>query len=256
MDRNLYILTKKKGYIQLYNTNINDYILNSKNIFLKINYKSKIKYDGFIYIICTNLNCENYKFYDKINLYIWKNNNKWININDLTINDYIGLPINTNNIIPKINNIILNKNKYWYCFGFFINNCWYNNQNNKWFYIFKLFGLINKHIPEWVHDAPIEFIKEFLKGFNNNLLNSNINYELALDIQRLYLKINEIVSIRKINNKSYYLKRYIKNDKGFIFNKYAWFKIHDIKKKEVENLILYKIDNYSDFIINNILIKL
>ena len=76
--------------------------------------------------------------------------------------------------------------------------------NFLWYNILKEFG--NKIIPEWVQDAPVHFIHEFLEGYkrahgyttkNDNLRFTIGSHNLALGLQRLYLKMGHIFSVKR-----------------------------------------------------------
>ena len=95
----------------------------------------------------------------------------------------------------------------------------------------------------------MNFIKEFFKGFNYNLNNKELTYKLALELQKLYLKIGVIISIKKNNNNTYKL---IKNNycTAFIENDFIWYMIYKIKKKIVFKYNIYYLNN------NNIITNL
>lgn len=107
----------------------------------------------------------------------------------------------------------------------------YVSKNLLWFYILKMFENSNKKkiIPNWVHEAPLIFIKEFIKGFQfsnkHNFQNKNkiitLSKNIALSFQRLYLKLGKIISIEKIckKNSNYYcmkIAKTLESSKSFI----------------------------------------
>ena len=89
------------------------------------------------------------------------------------------------------------------------NNCnKYGCTNFIWFNIFKKFGKYahGKLIPEWVHDAPTEYIQEFVNGYrtadgcitkNDCYEFTTVSHNLAFGLQRLYLKLGHLFGIRK-----------------------------------------------------------
>jgi intein/homing endonuclease len=94
----------------------------------------------------------------------------WKEAKDLNENDYLGMIINNKEVTPNFTfnkyNIILDKLEYWYMIGCFVGNkCtqdvpeWFNN-------ILKMFD--DEIIPEWVQDAPIKYIQEFINGYSSN----------------------------------------------------------------------------------------
>jgi DNA (cytosine-5)-methyltransferase 1 len=72
-----------------------------------------------------------------------------------------------------------------------------------WYNILKQFGNFahGKCIPEWVQDAPTEYIQEFINGYMkaDGCINKNntVSYNLASGLQRLYLKLGHLFAINK-----------------------------------------------------------
>lgn len=78
-----------------------------------------------------------------------------------------------------------------------------------WFTILKEFGKYShgKKIPEWVQNAPVNLIQEFLNGYfaadgsararNTEFRIATVSADLAFGVQRLYLKLGHIVSVQK-----------------------------------------------------------
>ena len=153
-------------------------------------------------------------------------------------------------------------------------------QNFTWFNIFKQFGKYasGKKIPEWVQDAPIDFIKEFINGYktadgciykNRNEITTT-SYNLAFSIQRLLLKTGIICSLnykitndktfiegREVNQKNFYKIIWgEKNYKSFIENNYMWRKINSIEKIKVENEKVYNFEVKDDnsYCVENIIV--
>jgi hypothetical protein len=80
----------------------------------------------------------------------------------------------------------------------------YNNfpkdccKNFTWYSILTEFGKdkCGKIIPEWVHDAPKEYIQEFIDGYvKSDICLITDSFDIAFSIQRLYAKLNKIYSI-------------------------------------------------------------
>jgi hypothetical protein len=121
-----------------------------------------------------------------------------------------------------------------------------------WFNILKQFGKYahSKLIPEWVQDAPKEYIQEFVNGYhkadgcikkNGSSSFTTVSYDLAFGLQRLYLKLGYIFGIEKtirpkttviegriVNQRDTYCVRgYVKENKrnysSFIENGYVWY---------------------------------
>ena len=346
------LILTENGYQNIKNITLNDKVLTHTGKYQKIlNLQTKI-YTDELYelkvryhpnIITTT---KDHPFYIRTKVQKWNNDDRkynysfeqpiWKKASELTDNDYYGMVINTNNIIPeftfhkKINqfkseekNIILNDKKYWYLLGYFVGDGWIeetvkrngnpkhiikfaiNNKdeeevlpklqkilpitdqkcdsgkckkfgcsNFEWFSLLKQFGKYahGKLIPNWVHDAPIEFIQEFINGYmkadgnikKNDVLNlTTVSENLAFGVQRLYLKLGYIFAIQKIkmpstkiidgrtvNQRDFYQIRgkLIKerNVSSFIEDNYAWFPPYTITKKENNSIQVYNFEVETD----------
>jgi DNA (cytosine-5)-methyltransferase 1 len=165
------------------------------------------------------------------------------------------------------------------------NNCnKYGCADKIWFNIFKKFGkyAYGKLIPEWVQDAPKEYIQEFINGYhkadgcitkNNCYEFTSVSDNLAFGLQRLYLKLGHIFSIRKdirsktteiegrkVNQRdTYHIRGYIKETKrkytSFIEKGYVWYAPFKIEKADVENEPVYnfEVENDNSYVIENII---
>jgi DNA (cytosine-5)-methyltransferase 1 len=157
--------------------------------------------------------------------------------------------------------------------------------NVQWFNILKQFGkyAYGKLIPEWVHDAPKELIQEFINGYimadgclykkKNYYSITTVSENLAYGIQRLYLKLNHIVSISKfirpktcviqgrtVNQRdTYQIKIYInkkRNVASFIENNYVWYKPFKIYHVTVSNISVYnfEVENDNSYCVENLIV--
>ncbi len=301
------------GYKNIEHVKLTDKLLTHSGKFQKILNLQQKQYTGELINIKikyhpeTIIATEEHPFYireKKENAFgepIWKTANK------LTRNDYFGMVINNNEIIPEFNfekkinkykkeliNIKLDNLDYWFIMGYFVGDgCigeknkinftinYYNkydivdrinaaipikkNKNcNKfgcsnfvWYNIFKQFGKYadRKIIPEWVHDAPKEFIQEFINGYLNADNNGSIN--LCLSLQRLYLKLGSMTIIRKNHYKIGFhitiLQNLINND-AFIEDNYFWFPSIEITKSNTINTSVYnfEVENDNSYIVENV----
>lgn len=184
-------------------------------------------------------------------------------------------------ILHKINNILQLTDK----------KCPSGNNCNKygcsdfvWFNIFKQFGKYahGKLIPEWVQDAPTEYIQEFINGYHkaDGCITKNdcyefttVSYNLAFGLQRLYLKLGHLFSIRTdirpkttviegrtVNQRdTYHIRGYtretVRKQSSFIENGYVWYAPFKIEKANVENEPVYnfEVENDNSYIIENII---
>ena len=287
--------------------------------------------------------CEKKKKWDSLNkIYnIFFTEPKWKKANELNMNDYFGMVINTNEIIPEfifekpINqykkekiHIKLDNLDYWFVMGYLIGNSWieeteqcmykirfsinedevFERINNVipitdknydsadkykkvccynfiWYNILKQFGELahRKLIPEWIQDAPKEFIQEFINGYikaescisrinnNKNLQITTISLNLAYGLQRLYLKLGHIFSINKcifsktciiedIRQRDTYFMREVLQKKNisssFIKNNYVWFAPFKITKRDTTEIPVYnfEVENDNSYIVKNIIV--
>lgn len=152
-----------------------------------------------------------------------------------------------------------------------------------WYNILKEFGkyAYGKIIPEWVHNAPIELLNEFINGYmkadgcvtkENMLQITTVSYNLAYGLQRLYLKLGHIFSVTKhIRPKEYIIEGRIVNQRdtymvrgklnkaiecAFIENNYAWFPVSDIQITKTKNMPVYnfEVENDNSYIVENIIV--
>jgi len=86
-------------------------------------------------------------------------------------------------------------------------------QNQQWYTILKDFGKYahGKKIPEWVQDAPTPLVTEFINGYmgadgyirdDGVYSMTTVSPDIALGIQRLFLKIGKLSSVSKCNRPS------------------------------------------------------
>lgn len=224
--------------------------------------------------------------YNKYDIYF--NEPIWKKANELTSNDYYGMVINDKNVIPEFNingiHFVLDDSNMWFMMGYQIGAR--NNTKLSWYecfecpeYILSEFGKYNdiKRIPEWVHDAPKEFIQQFLNGYfmgngrgkRRNIIQINTySLDVAYGFQRLYLKLGNIFTVHKHIQTKEDLSRNIYSVQGridkipnnmnaFIEDNYAWFKVEsDIKKVNVTNEIVYnfEVENDNSYIVENAIV--
>ena len=331
------------GYKNIQDVELTDKLLTHNNKFQKILNLQRKNYNSDLYKIRVSYSPYDLNVTEEHPFYVNRDGNiDWLKANELLEDDYVGLPINQNNIIPdfrftkNINQykkidikIKLDEKDQWFMLGYFVGDGWIeehktkdnkdkykirfaiNNkqekelllkfqkylkltdkkcstgkckkfgcQNKLWFNIFKDFGKYahNKKIPEWVQDAPVDLLKEFINGYqtadgcvykNRNFITTT-SYNLAYGIQRLFLKtgiicgldykiMNEktIIEGRLVNQRNFYKISWgNKNYKGFIEDGYMWRKIKTIKKEKVENEKVYnfEVENDNSYCVENIIV--
>lgn len=145
--------------------------------------------------------------------------------------------------------------------------------NFEWYNILKDFGKYahGKLIPEWVQDAPNEFLEEFIKGYikadgcftNNHYSITTVSPNLAYGIQRILLKLGHIASVRffkrpptcviegrTVNQRSTYTVAYYpvrkRKSYAFIEKGYVWYPLDKMSKKLIESEKVYNFEVEED----------
>ena len=341
------------GYKNIEDVEITDKLLTHTGKFQDISNLQRKKYTGNLFDIKIKYHSDLVVSTEEHPFYIREKKGKdsfgepvWKSANELTMNDYFGMVINNNKIIPeftfekKINkykteqiHIKLDELDYWFMMGYFVGDGWIEeilkpdgircmhkirftinstdekevfdrinkvipitdkmcNTGNKckkfgccdfvWYNIFKQFGKYahGKLIPEWVQDAPKEFVQEFIHGYmkadgcitrNKILQITTVSRNLSYGLQRLYLKLGHIFSVhkcirpntcviegRKVNQRDTYCVRGIlkkeRKTAAFIENNYVWFPPVEITKRETMNTTVYnfEVENDNSYVVENI----
>ena len=160
--------------------------------------------------------------------------------------------------------------------------------NFVWFNILKQFGKYahGKLIPEWVQDAPIEYVQEFINGYmtadgcinvsNDKHRITTVSYNLAYGTQRLFLKLGHIFGISKsikpptcviegrtVNQRdSYtvggYCRKLLRKCKPFAFieDGYVWYPLKTITNNYQQNTNVYNFEVNKDnsYIVENVIV--
>jgi hypothetical protein len=114
-------------------------------------------------------------------------------------------------------------------------------QNSIWC---NLFLGMQKRIPEWIHNAPVDSLQHFVNGYyytDGELSTNNINFshDIAFSIQRIIDKIR-------------YFEKYRKKK---LMDKYAWYPIVRLWKKSGIIQKSYKVITPYGICIDNVLMK-
>lgn len=318
-------------------------------IYSKTLYKIRIKYHPEL-IVCT----PEHPFYVREKKGIWNNSLRkyefvygppaWKEAKKLTKNDFFGMVVNTNSIIPNMTyiracngfktieeTIQLNIPDQWFMMGYFLGDGWIedgkksdgrlkytirfaiNNAdeeyvtsrirsvldivdkkwdtgkckkfgvaNQQWYTILKQFGKYahGKKIPEWVQDAPLEFVNEFINGYmkadgcvdkNGKFSMTTVSPDIALGMQRLFLKTGKLSSVgkfirpktcviegRTVNQRDTYTVRVSHTAKfsSFIEDGYAWFAPFKITTEETIDTPVYNFEVETDnsYVVENTIV--
>lgn len=155
----------------------------------------------------------------------------------------------------------------------------YRVRNAEWAHILGKFGKYahGKLIPEWVVSAPLEYIREFLQGYqdadgcirktrtNTSIRYTTVSKNIAYTVQRLYLKLGHFASISfqerdylkeiqpgKFSHcKDVYFIEVYPNGKrrsnySVINEGYAWFTIKDINVSTADDIDVYNMSVETD----------
>lgn len=132
--------------------------------------------------------------------------------------------------------------------------------NHESFYIkcqrlLKLFGNYHERkIPEWVQDSPKKYIRIFMDGYltasgvDDTVEHLKVRVDshiIAMDIQRLYLKLGYIFGISKsVSGDIFLVKK--NNTESFIEDHYVWYASLRINMHTTKDLNMYKINFDND----------
>jgi DNA (cytosine-5)-methyltransferase 1 len=153
-----------------------------------------------------------------------------------------------------------------------------------WHKLLQQFGKYahNKVIPEWVQDAPNEYIEQFIEGYrradgcvknNGSISFTTTSYNIAFGLQRLYLKLGFIFSVQKTNRPKYcyILGRKVNQcdtytisgfdrpkahvNSSFIDNNYVWFTSTRISYSTyTEKVYNFEVENDNSYIVENTIV--
>ena len=297
------LVLTNNGYKEIQNVVIEDRLLTHTGQFQKIVNLQRKEYNGLLYNLKLKYHpevitaTEEHPFYVRTQRKIWNNSLRkydysfaepeWKIASRLTINDYFGMVINSKEEIPtfhfekKINqsrtdmiSITLNDPKQWFTMGYFVGdglNTEYHDVTLS--DILKQFDSAHgKLIPEWVQDAPKEFIQEFINGYiaadgcsnkNNSTRITTVSHNLAYGIQRLFLKMGHIASIvktirpktcviedRVVNQLDTYQISVVFNKQSnvstFIENNYVWYAPFKITSEITQHEPVYNFEVETD----------
>jgi len=298
------------GYRKISEITENDLVLTEDGSYQKVYELHETKYDGDLvkfkvfgntkHITCT----PNHPFLVK--------NKGYVYANELTENDYLGLPINKKSIIPsfdtwlkdnqyseKLVTTILDDFDYWFLMGYFLGDGWlieskeevyftikdeqtdlilprlkniiglaklnnsgvnctkYVGKKKQVFEILSKFGkyAYGKFIPTFIHDAPKEYIEQFIEGYlmadgcktKNGITYTTVSENIAYGLQLLYAKLGVKASVyfqnrtkktfiegREVNQKNTFsinvYKQKNKSKTYILDTDYLWVKIKEINK--------------------------
>jgi len=155
-------------------------------------------------------------------------------------------------------------------------------QNQLWYSILSEFGKYahGKRIPEWVQDAPIEYLHEFVAGYlkADGYVKSNgmwgmttVSPYIALGLQRVFLKLGKFASVTKTKRPSTYeiegrtvtqRDTYTirihptKRSSSFLDGAYAWFapSVHTTCTSDSTPVYNFEVKTDNSYIVENTIV--
>lgn len=152
----------------------------------------------------------------------------------------------------------------------------YGCGSQEWFEVLAQFGKYchGKMIPEWVHDAPVNFVEAFLEGYakadgsvcpssrgipNHHVSYTTVSHNIAFGIQRLYAKLGMLCSVdyterppttiiegREVNQRNTYRMRVVLNRErqgsALIEEEHIWLKVKSVEEKTLEAQPVYNFE--------------
>lgn len=175
---------------------------------------------------------------------------QWKAASEIAMDDYFGMVINNKSIVTEFTFV---KTPYhWFIIGYWVGNGFKNNDlmfdnliKTEWSEVASVFG---NQIPEWFHDAPKEFIQEFVNGYmKTDGLKKTASTAMIYGIQRLCLKLGKIISI---------VDGTIVHDSSssFIEGNYVWYAPFKITTVETTNTPVYNFEVETDnsYVVENV----
>jgi hypothetical protein len=152
--------------------------------------------------------------------------------------------------------------------------------NKVWYEILKEFGHLahNKIIPEWIHNAPTEYIKSFISGYADadgcKKYNqyTTVSENIAYGLQRLHAKLGIITSVkfqkrlpatiiegRVVNQRDTYSINIIINEKrkyiSMIDEKFIYFQVKSINIENYNNYVYnFEVADDNSYIVQNAIV--
>lgn len=149
--------------------------------------------------------------------------------------------------------------------------------NKVWWEILKDFGhmAVNKKIPEWIHNAPNEYVKEFIEGYTSAdgcrkfKTYTTVSHDIAYGLQRLYAKLKIITSIqyqirpktkiiegRTVNQQNTYTIRIISKEKrkhiSMIDEDYIYYQVKEINTEDYTGKVYnFEVEDDNSYIVHN-----
>lgn len=249
------------GYKKIENVTLFDKLLTHTGKFQRIMNVQKKRYDGEFYAIKSKYGQHEIICTPEHPFYVLNNEKlEWINANELTNDMHLTMKVNENAIVPEF----LEDIESWYIMGYFLGDGWIQNNhicfiihktdvverlscvlNMKkcdhnqyvctdvdWWYIFN--ELNDKKIPEWIQDAPIEYVKMFLNGYIDSDAD-RVWPETVLGIQRLYMKPLKDYAYSKIHT----INKYVADE--IVYN----FEVEHDNSYTVYNTIVHNCQPFS-----------
>ena len=102
-------------------------------------------------------------------------------------------------------------------------------------------------VPEWVQDAPVDFVEQYLTDFHKVNSVRRVSEEIALEVQRLYLKLGRLRSIEGGD---------LDADVAFFDGGYAWWKVEGNATREggYQTVYNFEVEHDNSYCVENVIV--
>jgi len=102
-------------------------------------------------------------------------------------------------------------------------------------------------IPEWVQDAPAAFVEKYLTDFHKANSIRRISDRIALEVQRLYLKLGLLCSVEGAE---------LDADIAFFDGGYAWFKVlrNEPRDGGYQTVYNFEVEHDNSYCVENVIV--
>lgn len=139
----------------------------------------------------------------------------WLPARSITKDQYVGIPVNA------------------------LNDLWNGHETEV-----VEFG---EPIPEWVHDTPAAYVEKYLTDFHRVNSVRRISDGIALEVQRLYLKLGRICSAEGAE---------LDADLAFFDGGYAWWKVEGNATREggYQTVYNFEVEHDNSYCVENVIV--
>lgn len=159
-----------------------------------------------------------------------------------------------------------------------VNVSTYQTKSKKWYGVLSNFGhkAHNKHIPYWVYDMPLEYIKQFLEGYKDADGHrrkdgewdfTTTSEQIAYGLQFLFSIVGKVTSIsfqkrpsttiiegRLVNQRDTFSIKTVQGKFAIVNDDFIWLKVRKVSSLEdsVDYVYNFSVDRDHTYTVNNI----